>query len=128
MARRDWWLGVALVSLAALSPTFVGAIAGDASNWVLWEKNLTTKDGNQTPQWEPLDGFDSLADCQISGQQILQTALTYYLKDGGGKLLGDVRPDGRSAMFAVGDAGAQHTVEWRYLCFPGTFEPRSARP
>ena len=127
MTRRDWWLGVALVSLAALSPTFIGAIAGNRSSWVLWERNLTTKEGNATPLWEPIDGFDRLTDCQRSGRQILQTALT-FMKNSGGKLLGDVRPDGRSATFAVTEAGAEQTVDVRYLCFPGTFEPRSAPP
>jgi hypothetical protein len=123
MTRTDWWLGVALLSVAALSPTLMRAAADKTSAWVLWEKNVTTKEGGGTTQWEAIDGFESLTRCQRSGQQIMQIGVD-AMKQAGGQLLGDVRPDGRSAMFAVNERGAQQSVEWRYLCFPGTFDPR----
>ena len=75
MRRGLVWLPVALVSLLALFYVFNSLRNGNVSTWVLWEKNMTTKDGGETTSREPLDGFDHLSDCQGSGQQILQTAL-----------------------------------------------------
>jgi hypothetical protein len=113
----------------------IGVIAGTSSlvdaqstsGWILWEKNFTMKGSTPTTQWEPQDGFDTLAECRMSAQQLFQFALA-YMKDAGGKILGGVRPDGRSAMFAVTEAGVQQTVDIRYVCFPGTFDPRPQRP
>ena len=93
------------------------------SSWVLWEKTMTSRSGAETVTWEPQDGFESLTECRQSGRQLLQFALE-YMKNGAGKLLGSVRPDGRSAMFAVTNAAAGETVDIRYLCFPGAFDPR----
>jgi hypothetical protein len=111
-----------------------GAIAGLASiveaqsaGWILWEKNYTTKGTTETTTWEPLDGFDLLAECRMTAREIFQTALA-YMKNNGGKLLGDVRTDGRSGVFAVTQAGVEQTVDIRYLCFPGAFDPRPLRP
>ena len=64
-----------------------------------------------------------LAECRKAGQELLGYALS-YMKDGAGKILGPVRPDGRSAIFAVTTDGVQGTVDIRYLCFPGGFDPR----
>jgi hypothetical protein len=50
--------------------------------------------------WEPVDGFDRLDECRKSAREIFKTALA-CMKNNGGKLLGDVRPDGRSGLFAV---------------------------
>ena len=74
--------------------------------------------------WEPMDGYDSIAECRKTGQEHLKNALT-SMNNGAGRLLGPVRPDGRSAMFAVTEAGSQGTVDSRYLCFPGSFDPRA---
>ena len=43
----------------------------------------------------------------------------------GGRELVAVRPDGRSAVYTSMEGGAQHTVDYRLLCFPGPFDPRS---
>src|SRR6266545_7958824 len=90
----------------------IGAIAGTSSwvdaqstaGWILWEKIFTMKESTGTTQWEPQDGFDKLVDCRMSAQQLFQIALA-YMKNGRGQLLGPVRPDGRSAVFAVTEAG-----------------------
>ena len=73
--------------------------------------------------WVPMDGYDALTECRKAGQTLLGYALS-YMKDGAGKILGPVRPDGRSAIFAVTTDGVQGTVDIRYLCFPGGFDPR----
>ena len=112
-------LGVVL----ALFSWPVATSAQAASGWVLWEKNMVTRAGAETVTWEPLDGFESIVECRQTGQQFLQQALE-YMKSGAGKLLGPVRPDGRSAMFEMTDARTKHTVDTRYLCFPGALDPR----
>ena len=112
---------LSLVGVVA-TPCVVGAQG--AAGWILWEKNMISKPGApESVTWEPLDGYDTLAACRRTGQEHLKNALA-YMNSGAGKQLGPVRPDGRSAMFAVPDAGATQTVDIRYLCFPGGFDPR----
>ena len=122
MTRRDWLMALALVSLMPLS---CAVRPSDPAAWVLWEKRMTFKDAAEATVWEPLDGFDSLAGCRKSGQEILKSALGYMGSEGR-KLLG-VRPDGRSATYEDGESGARHTVDTRLLCFPGPFDPRSPK-
>jgi hypothetical protein len=124
MTRRDWLLAAVLVSLVALTLAY-SVKPKDAAAWVLWEKRMTFKDGGEATAWEPLDGFDRLADCQKSGQEILRAALD-FMKSDGRKLL-SVRPDGRSASYEENDGGAQQTVDARFLCFPGPFDPRAPK-
>jgi hypothetical protein len=112
---------VLLVSVLAGGSSF--AAAQSTSAWILWEKNFTTKGDVGATTWEPQDGFDSLASCRASAQQLLKFALD-YMKSVGGKALGPVQLDGRAAMFAITDSGVQQRIDIRYLCFPGTFDPR----
>ena len=115
---------VVVLSFAVVVQTSAVVGAQGAAGWILWEKNMINKPGApESVTWEPLDGYDTLAECRRTGQEHLKNALT-YMNSGAGKLLGPVRPDGRSATFAVTDAGATHTVDIRYLCFPGGFDPR----
>jgi len=114
------WLVVAVVSLFA-AYLFSSQSNGNASSWILWEKTMTMKDGGTTA-WEPLEGFDRLADCHQSGLDIVQAARDFM--NSGGRTLVAVRPDGRSAVYSVVEGGAQHTVDYRLLCFPGPFDPR----
>lgn len=95
-----------------------------ARSWVLWEKRMTFASGGEMTAWEPLDGFERLADCQKSGQDILKEALP-YMKSEGHKLL-TVRPDGRSAAYEEGEGVTKSTIDARYLCFPGPFDARPA--
>ena len=120
----------ALVVLALLAcevggaPSFAGAQSSSA--WILWEKYYTKKGTIETTTWEPQDGFEQLADCRKSAQQLLQFALD-YMKSAGGKLLGPTQLDplaGRAAVFVVTESGIEKTYDIRYLCFPGTFDPR----
>lgn len=120
-------IGFAILLTGAIASAASIAEAQSASGWILWEKNFTTKGSTETTMWEPLDGFDALAECWMTAQKIFQTALA-SMKNNGGKLLGDVRPDGRSGAFAVTVAGVEQTVDIRYLCFPGAFDPRPQRP
>jgi len=101
----------------------VATSAQTTSGWVLWEMTMVTKAGADSVTWVPLDGFESIAECRQTGQQLLQYALD-YMKSGAGKLLGPVRPDGRSAVFELTQSGPRQTVDTRYLCFPGTLDPR----
>jgi len=119
MTLRDWLIAAGVVSLMALA--YVARPKGDDA-WVLWEKRMTFMDSSEATAWEPLDGFGRLSDCQKSGQEILQAGLE-FMKSGGRKLL-SVRPDGRSATYEENEGGATHTVDARYLCFPGPFDPR----
>jgi hypothetical protein len=110
-----------VLCLALVAPCAANA---QAAGWILWEKNMINKPGSpEVVTWEPLDGYAALAECRKAGQDNLKNALA-YMNSGAGKLLGPVRPDGRSAMFAVTDTGAGQTVDIRYLCFPGAFDPR----
>ena len=122
MMRRDWLLAVVLVSLVAFACTLSPK---GAAAWVLWEKRMTFKDAGEATVWEPLDGFDRLADCQKSGQEILKGALGFMGSEGR-KLL-SVRPDGLSAAYEVSEGGARHTVDTRLLRFPGPLDPRAGR-
>ena len=123
MTLRDWLLAAALVSLVALAYNLKPK---DAAAWVLWEKRMTFRGDSEATAWEPLDGFDRLADCQKSGQEILQAALP-YMKSEGRKLL-TVRPDGRSAAYEESDGATKVTVDARYLCFPAPFDARPSQP
>ena len=116
-----WFLG-AIVSVFALAYLFNAQSNGNASSWILWEKTMTMKDGDVTMAWEPLEGFDRLADCHQSGLGIVQAARDFM--NSGGRTLVAVRPDGRSAVYSVMEGGAQQTVDYRLLCFPGPFDPR----
>jgi len=116
------WLVVAIVSLFALAYLFSAQSNGTAASWILWEKTMTMKDGGTTTAWEPLEGFDRLGDCHQSGLDIVQAARDFM--SSGGRTLVAVRPDGRSAVYSVMEGGAQHTVDYRLLCFPGPFDPR----
>jgi hypothetical protein len=120
-------IGLILLTIGAIAGTPSLVDAQSTPGWILWEKYFTVKGSTETTQWEPQDGFDTLADCRMAAQQLFQYALA-YMKDGHGKLQGPVRPDGRSAVFAVTDAGVQQTVDIRYVCFPGAFDPRPQRP
>ena len=122
--RRSRFIPLVIASVVA-TPLFVHAQS--TSGWILWEKNMRSQGGAETVSWEPQDGFDALTECRNTAQQLLQFALA-YMKNGGGKLLGEVRPDGRSAVFDVSEAGVQQTIDIRYVCFPGTFDPRPQRP
>ena len=124
MTRRDWLLAAVLVSLVSLTLAY-SVKQKDAAAWVLWEKRMTFKDGGEATSWEPLDGFDRLADCQKSGQEILRAALD-FMKSEGRKLL-SVRPDGRSASYEENESGTRQTVDARFLCFPGPFDPRAPK-
>ena len=118
--------GSVFVSIAVVmsAPLPVGARAQEGSGWILWEKNMINKPGMpESVTWEPLDGYELLTECRDSGRELLKAALV-YMNGGGGKLLGSIRPDGRSATFAVTRDGAQGTIDIRYLCFPGGFDPR----
>jgi len=119
--RKIGFVFVLLVFVATAAPPAVRAQA--ASGWILWEKFMRMKAGSETVTWEPQDGFESLAECRAVAQQLLQAALAYMKDGGGGKLLA-VRPDGRSAAFTVTDGGVQGTLDIRYVCFPGAFDPR----
>ena len=123
MKPRDWLIAAALVSLVALAYSFRPQ---NADGWVLWEKRMTLTNGNEVTAWEPLDGFGRLADCQKSGQEIVQSALE-FMRSGGRKLVA-VRPDGRSAVYQEGEGAAQSSVDTRHLCFPGSFDPRTSKP
>jgi hypothetical protein len=121
-------LAVTLAFVAGLSPVPARAQnvnSGPAvgAGWILWEKNMVTRAGRQRTTWEPLDGFESLADCRTTAQPVLQAAVD-YMPTTGAKMLGPVRPDGRSAMFTLTKGGVQETTDLRYLCFPGAFDPR----
>jgi hypothetical protein len=114
-------IAILLFALAS-SPSFAGAQSTSA--WILWEKHYTTKGSSATTMWEPQDGFELLADCRRSAQQLLQFALA-SMKSNNGKLLGPVQLDGRAAVFTLTEAGVEQTIDVRYLCFPGPFDPRS---
>lgn len=124
---RMAWLAVALILFVAMLYALKFPKVGNTSGWVLWEK--TMKDGGPTvgwtTEWEPLDGFDHLSDCQQSGQEVIEGARA-FMSSGGRKLV-DVRPDGRSAVYSDTEDGAQRTVDYRLLCFPGPFDARPNR-
>ena len=120
-------IGAIVLCLVAIVGASSVAAAQVASGWILWEKNFRVKGTTETTEWEPQDGFDTLAECRATARELLQSALA-YMKSGAGTLLGPVRPDGRSATFALTGAGQKQTLDVRYLCFPGTFDPRPARP
>ena len=114
--------GVVLaLTMAMAAPSL--AVAQATSGWILWEKDMKTKGGAESVTWGPIDGYASIVECRQSGQQLLRYALD-YMKSGAGKLLGPVRPDGRSAIFDVSKDGTKETLDIRYLCFPGGFDPR----
>jgi hypothetical protein len=119
MPIRDWLFAAALVSVIAIAYSMRPS---DPATWVLWEKRMTFTESGETTAWEPLDGFERLADCQKSGREILQEALP-YMKSEGHKLL-TVRPDGRSAAYEEGAGQTKSTIDARYLCFPGPFNAR----
>jgi len=114
---------VAVLTITAVVGPASRAGAQTSPGWILWEKNMIAKSGGETVMWEPQDGFESLRECRESAQTLLGFALA-YMKSGAGKLLGDVRPDGRSAMFELVKQGPRETIDIRYLCFPGGFDPR----
>jgi len=116
------WLMAALVSPVAMA---CSSAPKDADAWVLWEKRMTFSGGGDTTAWEPLDGFDRLAACQKSGQEILRSALAFMGSEGR-KLL-SVRPDGRSAAYEETAGAAKQTVDARFLCFPGSLDPRATK-
>jgi hypothetical protein len=119
MTGRNWWIVSVLISVVALAYI---VRPKDGAAWVLWEKRMTFKDGGEATAWEPLDGFDRLTDCQESGREILKGALGFMGSEGR-KLL-SVRPDGRSASYEASEGGTPLTVDTRFLCFPGPFDPR----
>jgi hypothetical protein len=114
--------GILGVVVALLSAP-IATSAQTTSGWVLWEMTMVTKAGADAVTWMPLDGFESIAECRQTGQQQLQYALD-YVKSGAGKLLGPVRPDGRSLIYEVTNATPRQTVDTRFLCFPGALDPR----
>ena len=126
--RRIASLAVALILLLAVVYALESQSVGNTSGWVLWEKTMKDVGPTKgwTTEWEPLDGFDHRSDCQQSGQEVIEGARA-FMSSGGRKLV-DVRPDGRSAVYTVTEDGAQHTVDYRLLCFPGPFDARPFRP
>ena len=122
--RQIGTIAVCIVAIAGASSV---AAAQAAAGWILWEKNFRVKGIAETTEWEPLDGFDTLGECRATAREQFQFALA-YMKSGAGTLMGPVRPDGRSATFVLTGTGEKQTVDIRYLCFPGTFDPRPARP
>lgn len=107
----------------ALKPQKVG----NTSGWVLWEKTMKedVSTGVWTTDWEPLEGFDHLADCHKSGQEVIEGARA-FMSSGGRKLV-VVRPDGRSAVYSIEEDGAKRSVDYRLLCFPGPLDVRPSR-
>jgi hypothetical protein len=126
--RGMTWPAVALILLVGVVYALRYQRVGDTSGWVLWEK--TAKDGDPTvgwtTEWEPVDGFDHLSNCQQSGQEIIEGARA-FMSSGGRKLV-NVRPDGRSAVYSVAENGVERTVDYRLLCFPSPFDPRPSLP
>jgi hypothetical protein len=95
-----------------------------ASAWILWEKTYTTKaKAAPTTTWEPYDGYDTLAECRKAALPLVRAALA-YVKSMNGKQLGPVQMDGRAVTYAITESGVQQTVDVRFLCFPGPFDPR----
>ena len=119
---RSRAVGVGLCLLLAFTAPS-RAIAQASPGWILWEKNMQVKGGAESVTWGPLDGFASITECRLEGQRVLKSALD-FMKSGAGKQLGPVRPDGRSAIFDVSKDGTKETLDIRYLCFPGGFDPR----
>jgi hypothetical protein len=101
------------------------ARAQSGGTWILWEKTYTTKStAAPTTTWEPYDGFDSLAECRKAALPLLQAALA-YMKSKNGKLLGLPKElEGRAAVFTTAESGVEQTIDLRFLCFPGAFDPR----
>jgi hypothetical protein len=120
---------IALVALIAsvLAGASSSARAQSTSSWILWEKTYTTK-GKAAPttMWEPYDGYDTLAECRKAAPPLIQAALA-YVKSLNGKVLGPVQMDGRAVTYAITESGVQQTVDVRFLCFPGPFDPRPRR-
>ena len=118
----------ALIVLALLAcvvggePSFAGAQSSSA--WILWEKTYTTK-GKAAPTttWEPYDGYDTLAECRKAALPLVQAAIA-YVKSMNGKVLGPVQMGGRAVTYTLTESGVQQTIDVRYLCFPGPFDPR----
>jgi hypothetical protein len=119
-------VAIVLVLIFAVLQVFNSTRRGTASAWILWEKNMTMKDGGTTTAWEPLDGFDRLSDCHQSAREVIQDARAFM--NSGGRTLVSVRPDGRSAVYSVTENESQHTTDYRLLCFPGPFDPRPMGP
>jgi hypothetical protein len=101
------------------------ARAQSTSSWILWEKTYTTKSkAAPTTTWEPYDGYDSLAECRKAAQPLVQAALA-YVKSKNGKVLGLPQElAGRAAVYTIAESGVEQTVDLRFLCFPGSFDPR----
>jgi hypothetical protein len=117
----------ALTFIALIVAAFAGASSAHAqtpSAWILWEKTYTTK-GKAAPttMWEPYDGYATLAECRKAALPLVQYALA-YVKSSNGKVLGPVQMDGRAVTYTITESGVQQTVNVRYLCFPGPFDPR----
>jgi hypothetical protein len=121
LSARSLGLVAATVGALAGAPSFAGAQSTSA--WILWEKQVTTKGNTETTTWQPQDGFDLLAECRTWGQQLLQFTFA-YMKSNNAKILGPMQLDGRAAVFTLTESGVQQTIDVRYLCFPGTFDPR----
>jgi hypothetical protein len=113
---------IGLILVLTVAPSSRASAQG-ASGWILWEKNMATKNGADSTTWEPLDGFATIAECRLEGQRVFKNALA-YMNSGAGKQLGPVRPDGRSAIFDVSKDGVKETLDIRLLCFPGSLDPR----
>jgi len=108
--------------LAGLSSS---ARAQSTSSWILWEKTYTTK-GKAAPTttWEPYDGYDTLAECRKAALPLVQAALA-YVKSMNGKVLGLPKElEGRAAVYTIRESGVEQTIDLRFLCFPGPFDPR----
>jgi hypothetical protein len=119
---RVLWLIVAILSVFGLAYLLNSQSARNASAWILWEKNMTTKDAVTMTTWEPIDGFERLSDCHESGREIIQAA-QQFMNSGDRKVLA-VRPDGRSVVYEVAEGAGKQSVDYRLLCFPGSFDPR----
>jgi len=114
---------VLIATALTTTPSFVGA-QSSSSSWILWEKTYTTK-GKAAPvtTWEPYDGYDTLAECRKAAPPLIQFALA-YVKSVNGKQLGPVQMDGRAVTYAITESGVEQTIDLRFLCFPGPFDPR----
>jgi hypothetical protein len=80
-------IGFIVLRTGAIAGTLSLVDAQSTAGWVLWEKNFTTEKGTEITHWEPQDGFDTIADCRMSAQQLFQFAFA-YVKTAGENYLG----------------------------------------
>lgn len=129
MRRGPTAIAVLFVALA-MDPLAV--VAQSAAGWILWYKevriNADSAPGPPTTTtiWEPVDGYDSLAECRGTGEQRFRHFVDETKKSGTDRPLGEINADGRSATFEKKSQSGwgPETYDLGYVCFPGTFDPR----